>query len=75
MHHLDHKNRAAHAYILESRCEKFRIIGVVPIDCDADDLESTRAELWEQLSIQTLTSLLVELSVGVYCDNKDSLAK
>ena len=44
---LGSRNRAAHAYILESCCERYRIIGVAPIDCDADDLESTRAELWE----------------------------
>ena len=78
---LGSRNRAAHAYILESRCEKERIIGVVPTDCYADDLESTRAEIWGQLAIQSIINLRVELynihsgSVDVYCDNKDSLAK
>ena len=54
---------------------------MAPIDCDADDLESTRAELLGQLAILTIINLLVELyniisgSVDVYCDNKDSLAK
>ena len=78
---LGSRNRAAHAYILESCCERYRIIGVAPIDCDADDLESTRAELWGQLSIQTIINLLIELynitsgSVDVYCDNKDALTK
>ena len=39
------RSRAAHGYIIESRCGNFRILEVGPIDCDEDDLESTRAEL------------------------------
>ena len=57
---LGSQNRAAQVYILESRCEKYRIIGVAPIDCD--DL------LVELYNINSG-------SVDVYCGNKDSLAK
>ena len=75
------KHRASHAYILESRCERFRIIGIAPVDCDEDDLESTRAELWGQIAIQTIVNVLSEQfnivsgSVDTYGDNKDSLVK
>ena len=76
---LGSRNRAAHAYIIESRCEKFKIIGVAPVDCDPDDLKSTRAELWGQLAIHTVINVLVDLfnirkgSIDIYGDNKDSL--
>ena len=42
---LGSRGRASHAYVIKSRCQKYRVVGVAPVDCDEDDLESTRAEL------------------------------
>ena len=53
------RGRASHAYILESRCERYKVIGVAPVDCDEDDLENMRAELWGQVAIQTIINLIV----------------
>ena len=65
---LGTRSRAAHGYVLESRCGNFRIVGVGAIDCDEDDLESTTAELWSQIAIQTI--------INIVCgDNIDSLVK
>ena len=75
------RGRAAHGYVIESSCGKYNIIGVAPVDCDIDDLESTRAELWGQVAIQTVVNILCELysvhtgTVAVYGDNIDSLVK
>lgn len=75
------RGRASHAYIVESRCGRYRVIGVAPVDCDEDDLESTRAELWGQIALQTIINILCEQfgvisgQVDVYGDNKDSLVK
>ena len=72
---------ASHAYIIESRCERFRIIGVAPVDCDEDDLESTRAELWGQIAIQTIIDIICDQfnvnsgAVDTYGDDVDSLVK
>ena len=78
---LGTRGRAAHGYVVESRCGRYNIIGVAPVDCDIDDLESTRAELWGQVAIQTIINILSELfevnagAVSVYGDNIDSLVK
>ena len=75
------RHRAAHGYVLESRCGKYRIIGVAPIDCEADDLESTRAEIWGQIAVQTIINIICDMfsmttgEVLVYGDNIDSLVE
>ena len=72
------RHRASHAYIVESRCERFRIVGIAPVDGDEDDLESMRAELWRQIAIQTIFNTICEQlyinsgSVDTYNDNMDS---
>ena len=73
--------RASHAYVIESRCQKYRVVGVEPVDCDEDDLESTCVGLWGQIAVQTVTNILCELfsimtgRVDVYGDNLDSLVR
>ena len=48
-------------------------------ECDEDDLESTRAELWGQIALQTIVNIVCELhgvitgAVHFYCDNIDLL--
>ena len=75
------RGRASHAYIIESRRERFRIMGAAPVDCDIDDLESTRAELWGQVAIQTIINVLSDQfgittgKVDIYGDNIDSLVQ
>ena len=55
--------------------------GEGPVDCDEDDLESTRAESWGQIVLQTLINIIYEQfgvisgKIDVYGDNKDSLVK
>lgn len=55
------RNRAAHGYIVESQCGRYRVMGASPVDCDDDDLESTRAELWGHIAIQTVVNIVCEL--------------
>ena len=75
------RSRTAHGYIIESRCGSFRILGVGPIDCDEDDLESTRAKFRGQIAIQTMINVICDLYSGnteevqVYGDNIDTLVK
>lgn len=76
---LGTRGRAFHAYVIESRCRQYRIVGVAPVDSDEDDIESTRAELWGQIAVQTVINIISELfsvntgGIYVYGDNVDSL--
>ena len=35
------RGRASHATIVESKCEKYRVVCTAPVDCNERDLEST----------------------------------
>ena len=73
--------RASHSYVLITNSKTSFIKGSAPIDCDPDDIESTRAELYGQIAIHTLiialkhTFSLTSGEIEVYSDNKDSLCK
>ena len=78
---LGTRDRAAHGYILTTLSGKVVMQGEAPIDCDSDDLESTRAETYGMIAIQTIINVVCkqyEITCGeieVYCDNKDALCK
>ena len=78
---LGSHSRASHAYIITTKSKKHSLTWFAPIDCDADDVESTRAELYGQVTVHTiliaLTNIFGVLSgeVAVYSDNSDSLCK
>lgn len=73
------RNRAAHSYVIITKCSNAYIKGSAPVDCDPDDLESTRAELFGNIAIHTLLYVLSNMysiltgEVEVCCDNKDAL--
>ena len=60
---------------------KAKIIGEAPVDCDPDDLKSTRSDTCRMIAIQTILNVFCEtfeLSCGeikIYCDNMDALCK
>ena len=70
---------ASHAYILESKDEKHRIKGVAPVDCDEDDVDSTRAEKSGVLAMLTVLRVLENMydlgkaRVTIYSDNLEAV--
>ena len=56
-------------------------MGAAPVECDIDDLESTRAELLGQVTTQTIINVLCDQfgittgNVDIYGDNIDSLVQ
>lgn len=74
-------DRASHAYIITLRKHDAKIVGEAPVDCDPDDLESTRAETYGMVAIHTLLNVLCEnfeiacREIEVYCDNVDALGE
>ena len=72
---------ASHAYTIVSTDEKERIHGSAPVDCDEDDVESTRAEKAGILASLTIINVLESLSstpiksIQIYCDNLDAVTK
>ena len=73
--------RASHSYILTTKCRKGTIQGSAPVDCDVDDIESTRAEMYGSVALHTIIEALATTfaitsgEVELYGDNKDSLCK
>ena len=54
----------AHAYTIVSKNEQHRLWGCAPVDCDEDDIESTRTEKSGVLALSTL--------IGIFDDIADS---
>ena len=77
---VSNESYASHAYILESKDEKHRLRGMSPVDCDEDDLDSTRIEKSGVLAILTVLRILEgmrEISkamVTIYCDNLEAVS-
>lgn len=73
------RSRAAHSYIISTKDSTCLIKGAAPVDCEIDDIESTRAETFGSIAIHTLllalssTFAIKSGEVAVYCDNKDAL--
>ena len=78
---LGSHSRASHAYIITTKSKKNFLRGFAPIDCDADDVESTHAELYGQVTVHTILIAPTNIfrvssgEVAVYIDNSDSLCK
>ena len=74
-------SRASHAYIITAKSKKHLLRGFAPIDCDADDVDSTRAELYGQVAVHRILIALTNVfgvssgEVAVHSDNSDSLCK
>lgn len=75
------RSRSARSYVITTKCSKASIRGTAPVDCEIDDLESTRAEIFGSIAIHTLLQVISDMfevitgEVEVYCDNKDALCK
>lgn len=70
------RQRTAHAYILTTKCGKGVLKGSAPVDCDAEDIESTRAEMYGSLALHTLAGVLIDMfSVHSGELNSDALCK
>ena len=67
------------AYIIESTDEKNHITGASPVDCDEDDMESTRSEMTGVLAILLLLQMIcdehsiISGEVTIYCDNNEAI--
>ena len=78
---LGTRERASHAYVITTLNDNARIEGEAPVDCDPDDLESTRSEIYGMIAIQTLLNVIGESlevtcgEINIYCDNIDALGK
>ena len=48
------RSRASHSYIITTTNRKYYMMGAAPIDCDVDDVESTRAELFGQIAVHSI---------------------
>ena len=57
---LGARDRAAHTYTISTMSGKAHITGEAPVDCDPDDLESTRSETCGMIAIQTLLNVFCE---------------
>ena len=74
-------DRAAHTYTISTLPGKAHITGEAPVDCNPDDIESTRSETCGMIAIQTLMNLFCETfeltcgKIAIYCDNLDALCK
>lgn len=72
---VSNESFVSHTYILKSMDEKHRIRGVAPVDCDKDDVDSTRAEKSGVLALVPILCVLEEISnigsgrVTIYFDN------
>ena len=73
------RGRSAHPYILSTECRQGYIKGEAPVDCDVEDIESTRAECYGVIALQTWIKILIDAYAITYGeitltgDNKDSL--
>ena len=73
--------RAALSYILSTRDLRGTLKGSAPVDCNPDDIESTRAEIYGSIAIHTILQVVSNVfaissgEVAVYCNNKDALCK
>ena len=78
---LGARDPAAHAYTISTMSGKTRITGEAPINCDPDDIKSTRSETCGMIAIQTLINVFCETfelscdKIIIYCDNLDALCK
>ena len=78
---LGSRARASHSYVLITKSKTSFLKGSAPIDCDPDDIESTRAELYGQIAIHTIITALKHVfclssgEIEIYSDNSDSLSK
>ena len=72
---------AAHSFILSTKNSNCAIHVSAPVDCDIDEIESTRAEIFGSIVIHTILLALSNAftitsgEVAVYCDNSDALCK
>ena len=72
---------ASHSYTLVSTNEKQRIRGSALVDCEEDDVESTRVEKAGVLGMHTIITIFESLSstttkpIAVYCDNSEAVKK
>ena len=72
---------ASHSYTLVSKDETHKIHGPAPVDCDEDDVESTRAEKCGVLASLTIINILEHLSstttlpIPVYCDHDEAVKR
>lgn len=75
------RSRASHSYIVTTKCQRELIQGSAPVDCDADDIESMRAEMYGSVALHTIIEVLATTfgihsgEMELYGDNKDSLYK
>lgn len=78
---LGTRDRGAHTYILTTLSGRGVIQGEGPVDSDPDDLESTKAETYGMIDIQTIINVICEQceilcgEIHIYCDNNDALCK
>ena len=56
---LGARDCAAHAYIISTSTLDAFIEGEAPVDCDPDDLESTRSETDDMIATQTIINFLM----------------
>ena len=76
---VNSNDEGSQSYIIESIDEKYHITGSSPVDCDEDDMESTRSEMTGVLAILILLQILCEeysIVSGdfiIYCDNKEAI--
>ena len=76
---VNSNNEGFHAYIIESRDESCHIIGSGPVDCDEDDIESTRSEMAGVLAILLVLQIICEEysiikgEFQIYCDNNEAI--
>lgn len=75
------RQRASHSYTLTSKYGAAKMEGSTPIDCDHEDIESTRAEMYGAVALHTIILILMNMfsilsgEVELYGDNSDSLCK
>lgn len=78
---LGPRGRVSHVTVVKSTCEQYRVVCTAPVDCNEQDVESTRAELLGQIAAQTLINEITESEciiagkIMVFGDNKDSLVQ
>ena len=71
---------SAHAYALVSKDELQFLKGAAPVDCDEDDVDSTKAEKSGVLAMLIIIRLLESFSssfsesITVYCDNQEAVS-
>ena len=71
-------NFGSHSYIIQTYDETGMVKGTGPVDCDEDDIESTRAEKAGVMSILYILHAIVEVwavdtgDIVIYCDNSEA---